>query len=58
MKNKKSVLLGFVLGYLVTSYFGLGFPGFWFWFFVLMMCSVSGGLYLLWRRINQDIVDY
>ena len=47
MENKK-LPAGLILGYLITSYFSLPFPGFGVWVFVFLLAAASLWLYLLW----------
>lgn len=57
MKNRKEIIIGVIIGYIMTSYWNISFPSVSVWFCIvgLLLCFFTMRFY--WKKINQDILD-
>ena len=51
------IIIGILVGYLVTSGIGLQFPGSCFWFITLGFIISFSVVYFYWKKFNNDFTD-
>ena len=50
----KKFSIGLLVGYLVTSIFGISAPPAWFWWIVIFLGASAASMGACWYRFNDD----